>query len=771
MSDLGAGDSKNADLLTGVNNLLGELLAKDPATAQSLLTLVGVEESALLGIRTSGSITVESGNDYAGGLIGRGDGTVIAASDSAHVNELSFWKQAKIDAPAERTNAVTGLQSVSTTGSYAGGIAGKLSTASIGGLVNQTVGLGEYLPFEVSSLTVSGTDDGLTVSAGGDYAGSGIGFAMGGNIGRTTTAYGDAAVPDSAVVAVTGVKSVTAANRAGGFIGVSGPGDLLSAGGVDLLGLGLIKLEGLLSMAAGVKIAIDGATVSGVATGMEIAATGAHAEGESTQYMAGGFVAQSNSTQATDAHVTNLASVTADGVTGNAGGFVGVSVTGGLADVLPKDDDGALQAIVSLGGKQGLITAIGYMVPKYTNADVAFVNGGSVTANMAGGFAGDLQSGKVDDTAAFGGTGWAVTNLDAVDVGTYAGGFAGRARSGALAASDGGISILGGLGDLDLEVDDLVSVAGAYVPVIAGAGVHSANPGLKVTASRLDDTDAQSGSAGGYIGYGSGVQVSDSDVTQLRYTTVKEPNDLEGTDGSSYFDGTSTYAVTAKRYAGGYIGRMDIGSAASVGGGLKVLKDIKLTKIASVLNVVVSTIEHSDVTGDASGYAVIASDTAEENTSLGNATPTPGSAANPIGDAGGFAGRITGGHIQDSSAHNFAYIIGQITAGGYAGGIEPGDVASVLGDQGTVQTLLNGLLTTNGAIASLMQDFVPTIRNSSTDAVPCGAAVRAQAASDGTAMRGMAGGYVGHNQGGHIWGSNNAPWKSENDASNHYSGP
>ncbi|MBW3089007.1 LPXTG cell wall anchor domain-containing protein [Bifidobacterium sp. 82T24] len=769
VSDLGAGESKNSDLLTGVNNLLGDLLTKDPATAQSLLTLVGVEESALLGIRTSGSITVESGNDYAGGLIGRGDGTMIAASDATHVNKLSFWKHTKLTVPTERTNVIGGLKSVSTTGSYAGGIAGKLSTASIGGLVNQTVGLGEYLPFEVSGTTVSGESDGLTVTAKGEYAGGGIGFAMGGNIGKATTAYDKAAVPDSAAVAVTGVKSVTATNRAGGFIGVSGPGDLLSAGGVDLLGLGLIKIEGLLSVAAGVKIAIDDVTVSGIPTGMNVAATGKHVDGESTQYMAGGFVAQSNSTQATDAHVTNLASVTADGTTGNAGGFVGVSVTGSLADVLPKDDDGALKSILSLGGKEGLITAIGYMVPKYTNADVAFVNGGTVTANMAGGFAGDLQSGKIDDAKTAGGSGWAVTNIDTVNGGAYAGGFAGRARSGALASSDGGISILGGLGDLGLDVNDLVSVAGAYVPVIAGAGVHSDdttvektsgrkisdpdNPGLKVTASRLADTDSQSGSAGGYIGYGSGVQVSDSDVTQLRHTTVKEPSALEGTDGSPYFDtAKSSYAVTAKRFAGGYIGRMDIGSAASVGGGLKVLKDIKLTQIASVLSVVVSTIEHSDVTGAAAGYAVIASDTSD--------------AQNAIGEAGGFVGSVKGGHIQDSSAHSFSHIIGQVTAGGYAGGIAPGDVASVLNDS----SLFSGLVSTSGTLASLMQDFVPTVRNSSTDAVPCGGVVRAQAASDAATLRGVAGGYVGNNEGGHIWGNNNASWKNENDGEHHYTG-
>ena len=71
-------------------------------------------------------------------------------------------------------------------------------------------------------------------------------------------------------------------------------------------------------------------------------------------------------------------------------------------------------------------------------------------------------------------------------------------------------------------------------------------------------------------------------------------------------------------------------------------------------------------------------------------------------------------------------------------------------------------------MASLLQTFVPTIRNSSTDAVPCGGAVRAQAASDVSIQRGMAGGYVGHNMGGSIWGLNTDPWKTATDP---YTGP
>lgn len=216
------------------------------------------------------------------------------------------------------------------------------------------------------------------------------------------------------------------------------------------------------------------------------------------------------------------------------------------------------------------------------------------------------------------------------------------------------------------------------------------------------------------------------------------------------------------------MGKMDVGFAASVGKGLNVLgQAIKLTDIVGALSVVVSTVEHSDVNGGTGGFAVLATETSLPEGDLGDGSADPGSAANPVGNAGGFVGEVKGGHIQDSNSYNFSYIVGQVKAGGYAGGIAPGDVASVLADN---TSILKGLIGTNGTLASLVQDFVPTIRNSETTSVPCGGAVRAQAASDKLALRGMAGGYVGHNEGGHIWGNNNASWKKENDASNHYAG-
>lgn len=299
----------------------------------------------------------------------------------------------------------------------------------------------------------------------------------------------------------------------------------------------------------------------------------------------------------------------------------------------------------------------------------------------------------------------------------------------------------------------MLNLVNAYVPIIKYAGVKSDN-GFTVSANKIKSDDTNSGSAGGFIGYGSGVQVSHCDVTNLKHTKVTPPKDLEGEDSSNYFSQESTYAVTGARYAGGYIGYMNIGSAASVGKGLSVLgKTIGLNDVLDALNVVVSTIEHSNVTGGPGGFAVKAS--------MKN-TASDASADDVLGDAGGFAGKISGGHIQNSSSYNFSYIIGQITAGGYVGDLQPGSVADALG--GT--SILGGLVNTKETLASLAQDFVPTIRNSSTTCIPCGGAVRADAISTTTTQRGMAGGYAGHNEGGHIWGNNTNKWKGQD-----YTGP
>ncbi|WP_238548391.1 cell surface protein [Bifidobacterium biavatii] len=801
--DLGSADDSSKTVVKSVVNLVANLLegkALNTNNSGDLLSLAGVSPSAILGTQMDGTIDVSAQGDYAGGLVGAGDGTVIGDSSEEHLKKFALWKYNNPRAfPTSRSTSIKGVRSVTAGGSYAGGVAGSLKPTAVAALLNSVLDINDvigtiteelkkafkdlpstlgdnnqFAAFELSNVTIAGDNtDGLKVSSGRLYAGGVIGFATGGNIWN---------------VPLTNLASVQAQGEAGGYIGFTGPSDTVGTQGINLLGL--IQVSGLLSVAKFSSVEVRHASVAGVGEGFTVTATGKNTAGETNDYNAGGFYGQANSTKTIDAHVTNLKSVTADTehADATAGGFVGYSTTGGLADAINDSEDTSLLPGLKdakLLSIDGLLGAVPYLIPNYKYVDVTYVNGGYVTGDVAGGFAGSLESGKInvftsdelkeDDTLAelqtkVKASPWAVINIDHVTGGAYAGGFGGKVVSGALAtAGKGGISLLGKLGTVDIA--SLLSLVSGYVPFVLYAGVKSdldtfkaasAKPdavdkngdyGFTVSAKRLagdGTTDLNAGSAGGFIGYGSGVQVSTSSVTQLRRTTVKAPKNLETTDADAinktYLGEGSTYAVDSARYAGGYIGKMDIGSTAAVGEGLDLLGGaVDVSQLLSVFNVVVSTIEHSDVTGGIGGYSVRSSTADHKN----------GNDSDPLGMAGGFVGDIEGGHIQDSNAHEFVYIFGQVAAGGYVGSMQPGAAANVLG-KGSV---LSHIVDVTNAVSAI-QDFVPTIRNSSTYAAICGGAVRAQAASDTTTRRGMAGGYVGHNRGGHIWGNNSKAWSS-----------
>ena len=732
VTNLGKDEVANTSLLKTVGDLLTKLLSSNPDQAGMLLSLAGIAPSAILGCNMNcQTISVEAGKSYAGGILGGGDGVYLAESSADYLNKLSYWKYGALDTGnvSQRENVLSGLESVKAGEHRAGGVAGSVTTASVTGLLNNTLGVGSFLGFTVHSVTVTGVDAGYAVTTTDNYAGGALGEAIGGDVQSVTLHQ---------------LKSVTAKNRCGGFVGCAGPGDLAGTNGltVNLLGLNhLLNVSNLLSVAEGIRVKITDAHVDGITDGFTIQAKGSNDDGETVDYVAGGFIGKSNSCEISQSDVKNLKEVTANDTDGNAGGFIGTSSTGGLADVA---DETEIKALISANG---LLNAVKYLIPSYTQCTVSYVSGGGVTADTAGGFAGSFQSGTVNNQAAGEGNYYSVYNLDHVNGQSYAGGFGGNVYSGALAQAGKGISILGSINGLNINIGDLVNLINAYIPYVQYAGIQS-KEGFTVTANTIKAADSNSGSAGGFIGYGSGVQVSTCDVSNLKHTTVTTPKNLEDTDGSSYFNTKqSAYAVTGARYAGGYIGYMDIGSAASVGKGLSVLGTaIGINDVLDALNVVVSTVEHSNVTGNTGGFAVIAS---TKN------TESDASADDVLGDAGGFAGKISGGHIQDSNSYNFSYVIGQITSGGYVGDLEPGNVASVLGDA----SILNGLVSVKDSLASVAQDFVPTIRNSSTTCIPCGGAVRAEAESTKSVQRGLAGGYAGHNEGGHIWGNNTKNWK------------
>ena len=792
-------------LLSTVKGLVTGLLGS--GSDQSLLDVGGVAPSAIMGVQIDTPLTVSSEGAFVGGLVGRGNGTYITPSSENYLRKLG--KYDGNNPPAlpigivARQNTVPNLVSVTAGAgvtdntyndkSFVGGLAGYLTSASVGGLLGDTAGVAQYLGFTVCGTTITGVDAGYTVTAAEDYGAGGIAWAVGGDVYDTELLK---------------LASVTARNHAGGFVGATGPGDLVSGNGLDLqlLGILLIKIDNLLSLASGVRTTYERANVTGIDAGYTVHETGDQ-NANLSEYAAGGWGAQANSVRVVDCHAKNLQSVIANMNDGYGGGFIGSSSAGGLAGVV---EDSANLTAAQVGQ---LVNAVPYLVPSYDGCYVAYVDGGFVQADTAGGFAGDFRSGKVntysaddinpirDDTdpdyqyslgtdlngkqtkyeVGIESEAWSVYNIDHVRGGKYGGGWGGNVYSGALVSAGGGLSVLGGAASAALSATQLLGVASVYVPTIKYAGVYA--DGFTVFAAHDYNAPGgipESGYAGGFIGYGSGVQVSYSDVCRLRHGEPSTPaalthgdniaysrfgiypDELESQDGSSYMRFSNDpavipYAVAGAYFAGGYIGHMDIGSAASVGDGLRLLgNSISLTNVLDVLSAVVSTIEHSDVIGAPGGFNVIAS----PHISLcdggyGN------SGGLGVSYAGGFAGKISGGHIQDSNVVLFYYIVGEIAAGGYVGEMIPGAVASVLKD-GSSLSLLGQV----NDLASLVQDFVPTIRNSETNCVPCGGAVRAQCPSDGSEggneIRGMAGGYVGHCKGGQIWGNNTDRWKDEN---------
>lgn len=750
------GEKQDHTLLNSVTDLLGKLTGENADVASSgLLALTGIEPSVIAGVQLSNVDSVSAGESYAGGIVGRGEATRIGSSNNEMLGEMVYWSVgSQLPKPAEQ-NVVALVSRVSAAKDYAGGVAGELGPGNVAGLLNTTIGVGDVKMFWIKDVALAGTANGLTVHAGGSYAGGAVGCASGGKIANVT---------------VDKLASVDAATYAGGFAGFSGPADAVGSGGINLLGI--IKISGLLSIAQYSALHIVSSSVEGIEEGYTVKAAGADGNA-----IAGGFFGQANSSLVADCHARRIKSVTVpkEEGKGTAGGFVGLSVTGGLADALADDAggngglDGLLHDVIKI---ENLLGAVPYLIPKYWGVDASYVNGGMVSGSVAGGFAGDFQSGKLnqfgkDDMESLvkllGEASanaikadveqgpWAVINIAEVDGVLYAGGFGGMVRSGSLAnASEGGIQILGKLGGT-LNISQLLDVVQAYVPYVSYAGVHSddatGSGGFIVCATDTSDTDANAGSAGGWVGWGSAMQVSTCSVDELKHTSVVAPKDLEATTAESYYTEASSYSVDAPRNAGGWAGKIDVGSTAAAGSGLGLLgQSIALTDLLSALNVMVSTVEHSDVAGAIGGLSVRA-----------NGTAKTAEGVKPIGHAGGFAGVLAGGHVQDSNVSEFDYVVGRESAGGYAGTMTPGDVASVLGKENAA-SIINNLINVD-SLLSLVQDFVPTVRNSYTECVPCGGAVRAEAEASGSTQRGCAGGYVGMLDGGHIWGNDTRAWK------------
>lgn len=674
------------------NNLKGTLLGSigkliNSATVgkldSSLLQLVGIKASEIHNGTVKGTdFVIEAKQSYAGGLIGSGDGTII--DDTASV---------------DNTPSIDGLKSVSAGKDYAGGIAGALTTANGAGLLNEVVGLVQVQEYKVSNINLSVEK----VTANGNYAGGAFGLLTGGDVTNSS---------------VEKVVEVTANNYAGGFVGRAGVGSLVAAEGLNILGLNLLKIDNLLSFGNMMSVQIEDCVVNG--NNLEVSSIGNIA---GKNYFAGGFVSENNSGDIKNSHVMGLKRVFTttteylideekNTTTSYAGGFAARSQVGGLAEVGANGDTiGGLLGADKVLNIDGLVSAVGYLIPEYTNCYVEFTerdfDEAQVTSAIAGGFIGEMQGGTVDNSML--GNDYAVRKAEYIQGTYYAGGFAGKILSGGLAQSEG-LSLLG----KNIDVAGLLNLIPTYIPKVKTAGVQSGNNGLRVYVTNSIDIDVDSGTAGGYVGLTRGANISNSDVSQLATKTSEEEL------------GENDYAIKAPAYAGGYVGKADIGSAAAVGKSLSLFEAVEIGNLTSAIAAVESKFESCDVYGKAGGFNVKSSG----------------------GNAGGYAGIIEGSNLNNSNSYNFEYIEGVVSAGGYAGTIQPGDVAKLVEET----TVLEGLVSA-GNLLTVAQTFIPRIWNSETTAVPCGGYVKATGESSGAIKRGLAGGYVGYNLGGQIQGN------------------
>ena len=538
---------------------------------------------------------------------------------------------------------------------------------------------------------------------------------------------------------ITGLSYIKGTSYAGGFAGRLMPGDVAQTGSVKLLGL--LNVTQLLSVMDVAYPRISDSSIEG--NNLVVTASGKNddvALGD-----AGGYIGNGKAVMVKNSDVTNVKEVTAPY---HAGGYIGIMRSGSAAEAGDATGDLLNSVLGKILSLKELASVLQAASSKITNCKVAgTADGLTVTADSgfenaegyAGGFVGEMQSGHVDNSAnaVDSGKGTAVENLLKVEGLRYAGGFGGLVKAGAVAEIGAKSSILKKVVDLT----GLLSLVNAFVPVISNASVYSVKDGFTVhvtgTLEKDSTNDADAGSAGGFIGCGTGVQISNSDVNKLQHTGVSEPKNLQQEDGSSYYGTGSEYAVSGYRYAGGYIGKAAMGSTAAIGGASVLDHVLSATNLLSALTVVASIIDSSDVYGATGGFNVLATD-----------------GDGDTGKAGGYAGELLGVQIQNSNSYNFAHIIARESAGGYVGTMEPGSAADVVNGL----NVLGGLIKADNLLG-VLQAFVPVIKNSETTCVPCGGAVRAQAESDDSIYRGLAGGYAGYNYGGQIRGNNTDNWK------------
>lgn len=683
-------------------------------------------DSTVSGVSSGYSVSTGNEKGYSGGFIGE------CISGRARDTKISNLKTVTAAATSGKAGGFAGFAKAGDALS-----AGDSTTSKLTGIeLENLLGVVSALRPEFNNTSIAYVSNGSDPQVSADMAGGFVGDGQAVDINYGNNNSGFKADTDTNI---TGLSYIKGTSYAGGFAGRLMPGDVAQTGSIKLLGL--LDVNQLLSVMDVAYPRISDSSIEG--NNLVVTASGKNddvALGD-----AGGYIGNGKAVMVKNSDVTNVKEVTAPY---HAGGYIGIMRSGSAAEAGDATGDLLNSVLGKILSLKELASVLQAASSKITNCKVAgTADGLTVTADRgsdnaegyAGGFVGEMQSGHVDNSAnaVDSGKGTAVENLLKVEGLRYAGGFGGLVKAGAVAEIGAKSSILTKLVDLT----GLLSLVNAFVPVISNASVNSVEKGFTVTVTgtlEKDSTnDADAGSAGGFIGCGTGVQISNSDVDKLRHTRVSEPKNLQQEDGSSYYGNDSAYSVSGYRYAGGYIGKAAMGSTAAIGGASVLDKVLSASNLLSALTVVASIIDSSDVYGATGGFHVLATDGDSDT-----------------GKAGGYAGELLGVQIQNSNSYNFAHIIGRESAGGYVGTMEPGSAADVVNGL----SALGGLIKADNLLG-VLQAFVPVIKNSETTCVPCGGAVRAQAESDDSIYRGLAGGYAGYNYGGQIWGNNTDNWK------------
>lgn len=723
-------------------------------------------DSTVTGVSSGYSVSTENEQGYSGGFIGE------CISGRARNTQISNLKTVTASAASGKAGGFAGFSKAGDALS-----AGDSTTSKLTGIeLENLLGVVSALRPEFNNTSIAYVSNGSDPQVSADMAGGfvGDGQAVDINYGNNNSGFkadtdtnpsssestdeknreeadfisadtnsedGTTKDESSAITTtnITGLSYIKGTSYAGGFAGRLMPGDVAQTGSIKLLGL--LNVNQLLSVMDVAYPRISDSSIEG--NNLVVTAFGKNDDVSLGD--AGGYIGNGKAVMVKNSDVTNVKEVTAPY---HAGGYIGIMRSGSAAEAGDATGDLLNSVLGKILSLKELASVLQAASSKITNCKVAgTADGLTVTADSgfenaegyAGGFVGEMQSGHVDNSAnaVDSGKGAAVENLLKVEGLRYAGGFGGLVKAGAVAKIGAKSSILTKVVDLT----GLLSLVNAFVPVISNASVYSVKDGFTVhvtgTLEKDRTNDADAGSAGGFIGCGTGVQISNSDVNKLQHTGVSEPNNLQQEDGSSYYGTGSEYAVSGYRYAGGYIGKAAMGSTAAIGGASVLDKVLSASNLLSALTVVASIIDSSDVYGATGGFNVLATN-GDGNT----------------GKAGGYAGELLGVQIQNSNSYNFAHIIGRESAGGYVGTMEPGSAADVVDEL----SAFGGLIKADNLLG-VLQAFVPVIKNSETTCVPCGGAVRAQAESDDSIYRGLAGGYAGYNYGGQIWGNNTDNWK------------